>query len=156
MGQLAELGPHLVDIVGQHDSQSLLHPQGHAALLDSYGGAEHLALLAKADKLARRWSALQGELAKLQRDERERNRRIDLLTFQVDEISQAKLDPGEDQHLELERSRLTNLDRIRQALHYVLDQMGENYDDRTSLLDNLSSMEAELRRAATLDASLIH
>lgn len=154
VGQLAELGPHLVDIVGQHDSQSLLHPQGHAALLDSYGGAEHLVLLAKADKLARRWSALQGELAKLQRDERERNRRIDLLTFQVDEISQAKLDPGEDQHLELERSRLTNLDRIRQALHYVLDQMGENYDERTSLLDSLSSMEAELRRAATLDASL--
>ena len=46
VSQLAELGVHLVDIIGQHDSQTLLDPQQHSSLLDAYGGAEHLALLA--------------------------------------------------------------------------------------------------------------
>lgn len=154
VGQLAELGPFLVDIVGQHDSQSLLNPHGHAALLDRYGGEKHLALLASTDALAGEFFALNGELNRLHRDERERNRRIDLLAFQVEEIAKAKLHPGEDQQLQVERSRLANLDRIRQALHYVLDLMGETYDDRQSLLRDLSSMESELKRAASLDPSL--
>jgi len=154
VGQLAELGPYLVDIVGQHDSQSLLNPQGHAILLDMFGGAEHLALLKQANELAAQWSALRSELNRLQDDERERNRRIDLLTFQVEEIAKAVLLPGEDEQLEAERSRLANLDRIRQALHYILDVMGEDYDERDSLLHSLSSMEAELRRASALDPDL--
>jgi len=154
VGQLAELGPFLVDIVGQHDSQSLLNPHGHAELLDRYGGEKHLALLASTDELAGKFLALNAELNKLHRDERERNRRIDLLAFQVEEIAKANLHLGEDEQLEVERSRLANLDRIRQALHYVLDLMGETYDDRQSLLHNLSSMESELKRAASLDPSL--
>lgn len=154
VGQLAELGSCLVDIVGQHDSQSLLDPHGHAALLDMYGGSEHLALLGKVDELAAQWAALRSELTRLQRDERERNRRIDLLTFQVDEIKKAALKQKEDEYLAVERSRLANLDRIRQALHYVLDVMGETYDERESLLHSLSTMEAELNRASTLDSAL--
>ena len=154
VSQLAELGPCLVDIVGQHDSQSLLDPHGHAILLDIYGGPEHKALLDKVDGIAAQWRALRSELDRLQRDERERNRRIDLLTFQVEEISQAALKPEEDAYLDVERSRLANLDRIRQALRYVLDVMGETYDERESLLHSLSAMEAELRRASTLDSAL--
>lgn len=154
VGQLAELGPYLVDIVGQHDSQSLLDPKGHAILLDLYGGPEHLSLLKKANELANAWSALQSELRRLQKDERERNRRIDLLNFQVEEIRQAALMPKEDELLGVERSRLANLDRIRQAVHYVLDVMGETYDERDSLLHSLSTMESELQRAGTLDPTL--
>ncbi len=154
VGQLAELGSCLVDIVGQHDSQSLLDPHGHATLLDIYGGPEHLALLSKVNELATQWSDLRSELNRLHRDERERNRRIDLLSFQVEEIKKAALQPEEDENLTVERSRLANLDRIRQALHYVLDVMGETYDERESLLHSLSTMEAELRRASVLDSAL--
>lgn len=154
VGQLAELGPYLVDIVGQHDSQSLLEPKGHAELLDMYGGSEHLGLLKKVNETASAWLTLRSELHRLQRDERERNRRVDLLTFQVEEIRQAALEPQEDEILEVERSRLANLDRIRQAVHYVLDVMGETYDERESLLHTLSTMESELKRAAILDLTL--
>ncbi|HKM43556.1 MAG TPA: DNA repair protein RecN [Limnochordia bacterium] len=154
VGQLAQLGPCLVDIVGQHDSQSLLNPQGHAALLDVFGGTEHLALLNRTNTLATEWSSLRSELNRLQGDERERNRRIDLLMFQIEEIAGASLQPGEDERLETERSRLANLDRIRQALHFVLDVMGENYDEREPLLHSLSAIETELRRASTLDTAL--
>lgn len=154
VSQLAELGPSLVDIVGQHDSQSLLNPDGHALLLDTYGGAEHLALRRKVDELAEQWASVRAELNRLHRDERERNRRIDLLTFQVEEIAAAALQPQEDDLLEVERSRLANLDRIRQGLHYVMNVMGEDYDERESLLHSLSAMENELRRASALDSSL--
>lgn len=154
VSQLAELGPHLVDIVGQHDSQSLLRVEGHALLLDSYGGATHRELVLKTDTIAEKWLALRAEQHRLQKDERERNRRIDLLGFQVDEIQKANLGMGEDERLELERSRLANLDRIRQALHFVLGTLGESYDERESLLRSLSLTEAELQRAAALDSTL--
>lgn len=154
VSQLAELGPYLVDVVGQHDSQSLLNPQSHAGLLDVYGGSAHLALVEKTEEVAQKWLALRAEQNRLQRDERERNRRMDLLSYQIEEINKAHLQPAEDELLELERSRLANLDRIRQALHHVLGILGESYDERESVLYSLSSIEAELERASTLDSSL--
>ncbi len=154
VGQLAELGRCLVDIVGQHDSQSLLDPKGHGRLLDIFGGPAHLELVSRVDELAAKWSSLRSELNRLHRDERERNRRIDLLRFQVEEISSAALQLGEDDRLELERNRLANLDRIRHSLHFALDLMAESYDERDSLLHTLSAMEAELQRAAELDPTL--
>ncbi len=156
VGQLAELGPFLVDIVGQHDSQSLLNPQDHHLLLDAFGGTEHMVLLNETTKTAQRWLSVKAELDKLNSNERERNRRIDLLTFQVDEISKAGLKLNEDEELELERSRLANLDRIRESLHFVVSMLGENYEERQSLMHSLALSEAELQRATTLDPSLEH
>lgn len=154
VGQLAELGPHLVDIIGQHDSQRLLHPKEHGRLLDGYGGPKHLALLLEVDSLARQWSALSAEQDRLQQDERERNRQIDLLAFQVAEIAEASLEPGEDDRLEQERSRLANLDRIREAVSLLLVSLGENFAEQESIIRRLSLIEVELGRAAALDASL--
>lgn len=157
VGQLAQLGPpHLVDIIGQYDSQRLLHPREHGRLLDGYGGgAEHSALLAEANRLAKQWSALRSEMSRLQQDERERNRQIDLLAFQTAEIAEAALKPGEDEHLELERNRLANLDRIREAVSLLLVSLGENFAEQESILRRLSIIEAEVGgRAAQLDATL--
>lgn len=154
VSQLAQLGPLLVDVVGQHDSQSLLDPQGHGELLDLYGGQEHLALLKEADERAQKWLALKAEQRRLQQDERERNRRIDLLNYQVEEISGAELKPGEDRELEQERLRLANLDRIRQAVQTALEVLGEDFETRGSLLSSLSFLEGELQKAAGLDTGL--
>lgn len=154
VSQLAELGPHLVDIVGQHDSQSLLRVDGHSLLLDAYGDQTHRELVMKADTTAEKWLALRAEQSRLQRDERERNRRMDLLNFQVDEITKAQLQPGEDDRLHVELTRLANLDRIRQSMHFVLGTLGESFEERDSILRSLSLAEAELQRAATLDSEL--
>lgn len=154
VSQLAELGVHLVDIVGQHDSQSLLQVEGHSALLDAYGGAEHEKILIEADQMAEEWLQVRAEQRRLQRDERERNRRIDLLTFQVEEIKKAALQPKEDEKLEADRTRLANLDRIRQSIHFILTTLGDGFDERESLLHDLSATEGELQRAASLDSDL--
>lgn len=154
VSQLSELGPYLVDIVGQHDSQTLLMPQEHGPLLDSYGSSEHQTLLKEVKNLATQWNALHNEANRLQRDERERNRRIDLLTFQIEEIAQAQLGANEDIELEVERSRLANLDRIRQSLNFVLLTLGETFEEQESVLRRLALTESELERATALDSSL--
>lgn len=154
VGQLASLGAQLVDIVGQHDSQSLLRPENHVQLLDGYGGPDQLSLLARSDELAKKWLALQAEKRRLESDERERNRRMDLLAYQIEEITAAQLQPGEDGQLEQERSRLANLDRIRQAVELAVGLLGEGLGDGEPLLHLLSSIEGELGRAARLDLQL--
>lgn len=154
VNQLSALGACLVDIVGQHDSQSLLKPENHVQLLDSYGGSAHLQLLERADELANRWLALRAEQRRLQSDERERIRRLDLLAYQIEEITAADLQIGEDEQLEQERSRLANLDRIRQAVQYAVTMLGESCGDGEPVLSLLSLVEAELDRAAALDAPL--
>ena len=59
--QLGEIGPHLVEIVGQHDSQSLMDPQWHLTLLDAFGGMEHMNLVYETEELYRRWSDIRAE-----------------------------------------------------------------------------------------------
>src|SRR5690625_1376856 len=71
VSQLSTLGPHLVDIVGQHDSQSLLNSHGHAQLLDTYGGDNHLKLLEQTNQAAEKWLAIKAEQRRLQKDDRE-------------------------------------------------------------------------------------
>lgn len=154
VNQLSALGAYLVEIVGQHDSQGLLRPENHVHLLDNYGGKGHLSLVEQADRLASAWQQLRAEQKRLQSDERERNRRMDLLAYQIQEIAEAKLQPGEDELLEQERSRLANLDRIRQALHYAVGLLGEAYGEGEPLLHLLSSIGSELERAAALDPPL--
>jgi DNA repair protein RecN (Recombination protein N) len=140
--------------VGQHDGQRLLHPKEHGKLLDGYGGPEHLALLADTDRLARQWNKVRTELERLQQDERERNRQIDLLTFQIEEIAKAELEPGEEERLAVERSRLANLDRIREAVSLLVVSLGESFSEEESILSRLSLLASQLRRAVALDSSL--
>ena len=152
VNQLSLLGAHLVDIVGQHDSQRLLRPENHVELLDSYGGTSHLSILRKQTSWpAPGWPALSRNGCKARA---ERHRRMDLLAYQIEEITGAHLQPGEDEELEQERSRLANLDRIRQALQYAVGMLGENQADGQPLLDMLSSIETELERASALDPPL--
>lgn len=154
VNQLSSLGEQLVDIVGQHDSQSLLRPENHVQLLDNYGGRDHGYVLEQADRLASAWQELRAEQRRLQSDERERIRRMDLLAYQIEEIEAAELQPGEDEQLEKERSRLANLDRIRKAVHYAVGLLGESAAEGEPLLDTLSSIGSELERAASLDPPL--
>ena len=104
VSQLAQLGPCLAEIVGQHDSQSLLDPNRHLEFLDAFGGEDHQMDLDKLSEAYQKWTAIHGELAHLAGDERERNRRMDLLRFQVEEIAAAQLTPGEEEELVAEHA----------------------------------------------------
>ena len=89
---LNEIGDRLVDIHGQTDHLSLMRPREHVNLLDRYAG-----LMAQREQVTsdvRRLNAVRKELASLRRDQRELARRIDLLTFQVEEIERGHSGAG--------------------------------------------------------------
>ncbi|HXI18649.1 MAG TPA: AAA family ATPase, partial [Chloroflexota bacterium] len=107
---LTEIGGVLVDIHGQHEHLSLLRPGAQRDLLDQFGGL--MTQRAEVAALVREIRSVQRELRSMQQDEREIARRIDLLSFQVEEIQATRLQPGEELQLEQERVRLANAGRL--------------------------------------------
>jgi DNA repair protein RecN (Recombination protein N) len=107
---LREVADGLVDIHGQSEHLSLLKVQAHLDLVDRYAGLWKLR-----SQVADKVSALRRvrrELDELLRDERALARRADLLQFQVQEIGDADLSPGEEEELVQERNRLANAEQL--------------------------------------------
>ena len=107
---LRDLRPFLVDIHGQGDQQTLFDPDTHLELLDSF--ANHAALRATVAEAYERWSRLQRELALLSKDTAEKFQLVDTLQFQIEELERAQLLLGEDERLEEERRRLSNVEKL--------------------------------------------
>jgi len=117
VGELAEAGRALVDLHGQHAHQSLLDPAIQRGALDRYAGAPALDALARYRDARAAVRALDGELAALGGDARARAREIDLLRYQVEEITAAALgDAAEDVALEAEEALLADAVAHREAL----------------------------------------
>lgn len=107
---LRDLRPFLVDIHGQGDQQTLFDPDTHLELLDSFAG--HAALRADVAEAYETWNRLQRELATLHKDAAEKFQLADTLKFQIDELERAQLSLGEDERLEEERRRLSNVEKL--------------------------------------------
>src|SRR5579884_1626530 len=115
VSQLKDLGDRLVDLHGQHEHQSLLAVSRHVDLLDDWAGRPVAVLRAEAAATYASLSALKQERARLESDARERTHLLDLYEFQVKEIRQAALQPGEDEALALEHRRMANAQRLVEA-----------------------------------------
>jgi DNA repair protein RecN (Recombination protein N) len=98
--------------------------------------------------------ALRRELDGLRQDERERARRIDLLTYQVQEIRAARLQEGEPAELDAERRRLANAEQLAQLSAEALQLLQESDGERAAVLDALGSIEQALSRLARIDPSV--
>jgi DNA repair protein RecN (Recombination protein N) len=146
---LSEVGGRLVDVHGQGEHLSLLREREHVDLLDRFGGLQ--AQTAEVASLARRVRALRRELDGLRQDERERARRIDLLTYQVQEIRAAKLQEGETDELEAERRRLANAEQLAQHSAEAVGLLQESDGEHVAVLDAIGSIEQALGRLARLD-----
>ncbi len=140
--QLRELGCQLVNVHGQHDGQQLLDEECHLGYLDSFGGTqESLAAFAAAYEKVR---AARRELESLQMDEAEKARRMDTLTYQIEELERAELREGEEEELSQRREVLRNAERLTDAVDGAWQALtgGEDGEGAVSLL-----MEAENRLA---------
>ena len=98
LNTLAAIGEWLVDLHGPHDHQSLLHPAKQLLILDAFGRLEKER--AAFGELVRRHAALAAEKSALIVDEKTYAQQLDLLRFQVQEITTARLQPGEDERVE--------------------------------------------------------
>ena len=147
---LAELGPHLIDVHGQVDHQSLFRTARQLEYLDRYGG--HRRERQEVARLADRWRAVKAEDAELRRDARETARLIDLLSFQVNEIDGAGLSVDEDETLRVERQVLANAQRLRE-LASVSERLLTG-DDAGAAVDRLGEAMATLAEIAELDPAV--
>ena len=100
LNTLKQLTATLMDIHGQHEHQALMNPAKHLDFLDAFGGEAHAAQRDRVAALNAERGHVASELKRLMNDVSERERLVDVLSFQVQEISAAKLKPGEEQKLE--------------------------------------------------------
>jgi DNA repair protein RecN (Recombination protein N) len=145
---LRELRPFLVDIHGQGEQQTLFDPDTHLEILDAYAGLADGRQETAA--LYRRWSELNAELRSLKRDEAESLQLIDTLRFQIDELSGARLEVGEDARLEEERRRLANGEKL---LALCAEAYDESYEARGSTVERLGRLERQVAELKEFESS---
>jgi DNA repair protein RecN (Recombination protein N) len=144
---LAELAAELVEVHGQHEGQRLLSTTAQTAFLDRYSGAEHRSavdtLRAEHERLSRARSAL----AELDERERDRERQMDLLGYQVREIETASPGVGETEALKLEEARLAHAERLLERASAAERALAEE----DGAADALRVATAELQSSAEID-----
>ncbi len=152
-GTLTRIGERLVDIHGQSAHLSLLRAATHIDFLDAYAGI--LARRAECVALVAKLREVRAQLASLEHDDRELARRVDLLRFQVDEISAANLRIGEDDELRAERDRLANASTLQAVADNAYRLLREGTPPRgASLLDGLRDLSKHLSELVRLDPTL--
>ncbi|MCB0196481.1 MAG: DNA repair protein RecN [Anaerolineae bacterium] len=147
---LEKIAAYLVDIHGQNEHLSLMQVRQHLTFLDRYAGLGN-----QRQKLAaevRHLRQVRQELADLQRDEQFLARRIDQLTFQVEEIEMADLKPGEETELNSERNRLANAEQLSQLSSEAYTLLIEaSSDEQLSIIDLLGQLTRVMNNLAKLD-----
>ncbi len=150
---LQRLAAHLVDIHGQGDHLTLLRPAQHLYFLDRY--ASTVDLRGEVAQLVGELRATQRDLTRLERDDLELERRLDLLRFQVEEITAARLAPGELDALEQERKRLASAERLGELAslaHAALS--GDETDETPGAVELLATAQRALGELLRLDSTL--
>lgn len=154
LGTLKQVGRLLIDIHGQHEHQSLLDEEKHIYILDSFCPASFKELKEEYGELYSKLTEVESKLQKLKTDDQYKLRRMDLISFQINEISDANLVCGEDSELAKKKAILTNSEKIYQSLSNVYEQLysgGENKSAFDSiggsivLLEGISCFDEKLK-----------
>ncbi|MEK7341811.1 MAG: hypothetical protein AABZ69_06300, partial [Candidatus Binatota bacterium] len=149
LGFLSEVGGYLIHIYGQHEHQALLKPETHLKLLDSYAGLE-----GKSEEMKERYRALSlawDSLKQAKEMLEKRKREEDLLRSQLQEISQARLQAGEEQELKARKNILIHAEKLYQGCKEGEDLL---YEGEDALVGRLGRYVLRLRELANIDDGL--
>lgn len=153
---LAQFSSFLVDIHGQHEHQSLMKVPEHRKFLDSRAGIN-----SEVEEFKKLFTVLVEKrkiLSEYSMSESERLRKIDMLSFAVQEISEAKLKPNEDINLEEEEARLSSFEKIYQDVENISEVLGSSENSIVGLLKKIRRDSAHLveldKSVSTLDQRL--
>ncbi|MGG5332042.1 DNA repair protein RecN [Enterococcus sp. AZ163] len=148
LANLRKIGQYIVDIQGQNDHQELMNPDSHLRLLDSFGSKEFQKNKRTYQESYRKYIDLVKRVNKYKQNEQSFAQRIDMLTFQQEEIGNAQFENGEEERLIEERDKLMNFQRIVDTLSYSYQGLS---DDEAGALDTIGSVSQELQSIASLD-----
>jgi DNA repair protein RecN (Recombination protein N) len=147
--ELAAAVGGIVDITSQHDQQSLMSPESQLSILDAF--AENTDLLDRCRCAWERLSHLKAEHAGFAADARTRAEREDFLRFQLTELDEAALAPGEDQALKAERERIRAAEKFLSAFSRGEETL---YSGETAAAGLIAAVVRELEALASLDQGL--
>jgi DNA repair protein RecN (Recombination protein N) len=139
----------LCDITSQHDQQLLMDPESQLAMLDAFAGNEQL--LGQSKEAFQALSDARAELAVFDADARTRAEREDLLRFQLKELEEAQLNPGEDEALRVERERCKGAEKFLAACTRGEDSL---YSGEDAAAGRIASVAREMGALAALDPAL--
>jgi DNA repair protein RecN (Recombination protein N) len=151
VGLLREIGSQLVDIHGQSEHLSLLNVKKHLSLLDRF--AVTSGLLEDYQSSYRTWQAIRRELDQLRKLERDADRRMELLSFQIEEIEAAKPVVDEEQELKDERNRLANAENLAEYGRTALSLLDEANPEMPGISDLVGQVLHALHGLTRIDGS---
>lgn len=149
--QLRELGCRLLNIHGQHDGQQLLDEECHLDYLDSFGGLDPVR--AEFTQLYGVVRNIRQELNRIQMNDAEKARRIDTLTYQIEELERADLQSGEEEELTARRDILRNAERLTNAIDGAWQALTGG-DDSDGVVSLLMSAQSELAQGGRYSEEL--
>ena len=126
VNELKELMSEMIDIHGQHDSQLILNPAKHISYLDSFIGKEIEEDLRSYQKKLKEYKSLKQELKNTYGEEQEKERRLDLLRYQAEEIENAKLKSNEEIELEEKHKMMQNAEKLKENLAQIDNELNDN------------------------------
>jgi len=116
VNELKEFMKNFIEIHGQNDNQNLLDNKKHLGYLDGFSGNELKELTDEYKKLYNKYNEIKRELKANYGDEKEKQRKLDLLQYQINEIEEANLKQNEDKELEEKRKIMHNSEKINESL----------------------------------------
>lgn len=149
LSTLADIASKLINIYGQHESQTLLKIENHLAMLDSY--AALTPLKAEFSALYRSYRTVRERLVSFESIARDAERQKDLLSYQLDEIGKAALIPSEDEELERELNQLLHTEKLLLKTQSAFELL---YGAEQSALGTLGEVKTAVSDAAAIDTSL--
>lgn len=149
LANLRRVGAYLVDIQGQNEHQELLQPEQHLSLIDEFGDGKYKELLADYRENYLSYRKLEQQIRKIQMNEQSFVQRMDMLRFQQEEIQQAQLQPEEEGQLTDERDKLSNYQKIVDALAHGYEALAA---EGAPSLDGVGVALSEMQGIAHLDS----
>lgn len=129
VNELKDFMENVIDIHGQYDNQTLMNVSTHIKLLDDFAGETLKNLKIKYTNLYTEYKEIQEKIKQNYGDEKEKQRRLDLLKYQLAEIEAAKLKKGEDEELEAKRKIMLSSEKLEESLEIADKEIGENCID---------------------------
>ncbi|MDR0850300.1 MAG: DNA repair protein RecN [Christensenellaceae bacterium] len=149
-GMLKNITPYLVDIHGQHEHQSLLKPRFHLGIIDGLNSSKTDLLRAEVSGQYKKHKDIISQLDELGSNNQNRERMIDLLQYQINEIERFSLKQNEDETLAVERSRMLNSGKISANLTNALNEIDGNFSVVSSIKKAISAMNSVVQYDETL------
>lgn len=139
VNELREFMKDIIDIHGQQDNQTILEASSHIDYLDNFSGSTLKKIKEEYIQFYQNYEEIKQKLKENYGDEKEKQRKLDLLLYQIKEMEEANLRIGEEEELEIYRNKILNAEKICDGLNKVEVEVGQNAID--SISNAIKAME---------------